>query len=142
MYLVRQLADRFPGIDIGDVISERLIFADSMDRAECIKGPSWLTLLSDPYVNELGGLDYLRMRLGDDFSVTTYEGGVMIQAGSKPEIGDVQQNRWPRHLITLSKVLRPLRFKEPFAIHGYTYKDHPTMDLKTTEAWMARFDDK
>src|SRR5262245_46293937 len=34
-----------------------------------------------------------------DFKLTPYEGGLMIQAGPKPQIGDAQANRWPRHYV-------------------------------------------
>jgi hypothetical protein len=142
MYLVRQLAERLPGLDVGDAISESLCLEESDETGGCLKGASWLTVLCDAYVEKLGGRDYLEARLGGEFPLTSYDGGLMLQAGPKPEIGDNQAKRWPRHLVTLSKVLAPLRFKNPYPIHGYIYKDHATMDLEATKAWLARFDDK
>jgi len=37
---------------------------------EGIKSVNWLTLLGDRWVKEIGGPDYLRVRLGDDFNLT------------------------------------------------------------------------
>jgi hypothetical protein len=82
------------------------------------------------------------VRLGDEFPITPYEGGVMIQAGPRPDVGDVERDRWPRHLIQLSKVLKPIRNNDHHPIHGWVYKDHPTMNYDVTKAWIERFDDK
>jgi hypothetical protein len=101
-----------------------------------------LTVLGDVHVNEIGGADYLKMRLGEDFPITPYDGGLMIQAGPKPQIGDVEAKRWPRHLVTLSKVLQPIRCKRHYPIHGWGHGEDPTMDFEVTKAWLARFDDQ
>jgi hypothetical protein len=142
MFLVRRLSERFPGLDVGNAISENITVMEFRRRGGYIKGPSWLTVLCDAYVRELGGVDELKARLGEEFPITTYDGGLMIQAGPRPDVGDVERNRWPRHLIQLSKVLRPIRSQRHSPIHGWGYKDHPTMDFDVTKAWIERFDDK
>jgi hypothetical protein len=137
MFLVRRLSERLPGLDVGNAISESMSI-----RRGGIKGASWLTVLGDTHVNEIGGAAYLKMRLGEDFPITPYGGGLMIQAGPKPQIGDVETKRWPRHLVILSKVLQPIRCKRHCPIHGWGHGEDPTMDFDVTKTWLARFDDQ
>ena len=109
-----------------------------------LEGVNWLTLLGNRWVQQIGGLDYLRIRLGDDFKLTPYDGGVMIQAGPKPQIGDVTKSCWPQHYITLAKVLKPIQIKEHYAFHlgDPDPSGAPRMDSEASEAWLFRFDGK
>lgn len=132
---VRQIAERFPGLEVEDCIGHT-IYAE-----KGIKGVNWLTLLGDRWVQEIGGLDYLRIRLGDDFKIAQYDGGLMIQAGPKPQIGDVTTGRWPQHYVTLTKVLKPIQVK----VHGEFHFGDPAgvqkrMDHAASLAWLFRFD--
>ena len=134
---VRKIAERFPGLEIEDCIGHG-IYAE-----KGIKGVNWLTLLGDRWIQDIGGLEYLRIRLGDDFKLTPYEGGLMIQAGPNPQIGDVTTNRWPRHYVTLAKVLKPIQIK----VHGEFHWGDPMgvqkrMDHAASLAWLFRFDGK
>jgi Protein of unknown function (DUF3396) len=134
---VRQIAERFPGLEIEDRIGHEIYLRKG------IKGVNWLTLLGDRWVQEIGGLDYLKMRLGDEFKLSPYEGGLMIQAGPKPEIGDVTINRWPQHYVTLAKVLKPIQIKGHGEFHwGDGVGFQKRMDLEASEAWLFRFDGK
>ena len=135
---VRQIAERFPGLEIEST------YVHAIHVGEGIKGVNWLTVLGDHWVQEIGGLDYLRIRLGDDFKLTPYDGGVMIQAGPKPQIGDVTTNRWPQHYVTLAKVLKPIQIKEHYAFHldDSDPMGAPRMDSNASEAWLFRFDGK
>ncbi len=90
----------------------------------------------------LGGLDYLRIRLGEDFKLTPYEGGVMIQAGPRPQIGDADANRWPQHYITLAKVLKPIQIKDHYPFHFGDSRGPARMDHAASLAWLFRFDGK
>ena len=140
MATVRQIAERFPGLEIEST------YVHTIHLGEGIKGVNWLTLLGDRWVREIGGLDYLRTRLGDDFKLTPYEGGLMIQAGPKPQIGDVTTNRWPQHYVTLAKVLKPIQIKEHYAFHldDPDPRGAPRLDAvsNASEAWLFRFDGK
>jgi hypothetical protein len=134
---VRTLAERFPGLEIEHCIGHSIYVEKG------IKGVTWLTILGDRWVLEIGGLEYLRIRLGDDFKLSPYEGGLMIQAGPHPQIGDVTKNRWPLHYITLAKVLKPIQVKD----HGAFHRGDPTgvqkrMDYAASKAWLFRFDGK
>ena len=133
---VRQISERFPGLEVEN-------FAiSSIHTDKGIKGINWLTLLGDPWVQKIGGLDYLRIRLGDDFKITPYEGGLMIQAGPKPQIGDADADRWPKHYVTLAKVLKPIQIKEHYPFHRGAKGGPPRMDHAASKAWTFRFDGK
>ncbi len=134
--IVRQIAERFPGLEIESSAM------DTNHVSEGIKGVNWLTLLGDRWVQQIGGLDYLRIRLGGDFKLTPYDGGVMIQAGPKPQVGDVLRSRWPQHYVALAKVLKPIQIKEHYGFHVGDGRGSRRMDSKASEAWLFRFDGK
>ena len=138
MATVRQIAERFPGLEVEST------YVHVIHLGEGIKGVNWLTLLGERWTQQIGGLDYLRIRLGDDFKLTPYDGGVMIQAGPKPQIGDVTKSCWPQHYITLAKVLKPIQIKEHYAFHlgDPDPSGAPRMDSEASEAWLFRFDGK
>jgi hypothetical protein len=129
---VYQIAKRFPGLDVDGPIT------GSLDDG--IKGVNWLTILGDHWVNEMGGLDALRKSLNEDFEFYPYNGGLMIQAGPKPQAGDAQANRWPQHYVTLAKVLRPIFMKTVPDFHQFP--GAKCMRAEESRAWVHRFDDK
>jgi hypothetical protein len=138
---VRQIAERFPGLEIEDCPGHL------NHVGEGIKGVNWLTLLGDRWIHEIGGVDYLHVRLGDDFKLTPYDGGLLIQglliqAGPKPQIGDVTANRWPRHYVTLAKVLKPIQIKKHYPFHFGDPMGSARMDSEASIAWIFRFDGK
>ena len=133
---VKQIADRFPGLEMESPA------VSSIHAGKGIKGVNWLTLLGDPWVQTIGGLDYLRVRLGEDFKLTPYEGGLMIQAGPKPQIGDAAANLWPSHYVTLAKVLKPIQIKDHYPFHFGDSRGPARMDYKASKAWIFRFDGK
>ena len=133
---VKQIADRFPGLEIENFV------VTSIHAGTGIKGVNWLTILGDPFVQAIGGLDYLRVRLGGDFKLTPYDGGLMIQAGPRPQIGDVVANLWPQHYVTLAKVLKPIQIKDHYPFHFGDSRGPVRMDYQASKAWVFRFDGK
>ena len=133
---VKQIADRFPGLEMDNPA------VSSLHTGKGIKGVNWLTILGDHWVQEIGGLDYLRVRLGEDFKLTPYEGGLMIQAGPKPQIGDAAANLWPSHYVTLAKVLKPIQIKDHYPFHFGDSRGPARMDHEASKAWIFRFDGK
>lgn len=131
---IRSIADTFPGFEIEDRTGHTLWLNDG------IKGVNWLTILSDRWVKAAGGLDDLRRRLDDDFTFHHYDGGLMIQAGPRPELGDAQANRWPEHYVTLARILKKIQIKDHYPMHlGGPGR---RMDNDATMAWLFRFDGK
>jgi hypothetical protein len=130
---VRALAERFPGLEIekwpGHIIHVH----------EGIKGVNWLTVLGERWINEMGGIEYLRSRLDENFEFHGYEGGVIIQAGSKPYIGDATLGLWPQHYVTLAKVLKKIQIKDHYPLQ---FGKPGRMDYEASKAWLFRFDGK
>jgi hypothetical protein len=132
-YDVYPIAMRFPGVEIED--------AGSVARrmGSHIKGVNWLTALSDEVLAPIGGRQALLAHLDENFRIMEYEGGVLIQAGPSPELGDVNRQQIPRFYRELSRLVRPLRMKYP---EGASFIRSPDPDENTeaTNRWLARFD--
>lgn len=124
------LASRHPGLEVDDPDSH------SLATGEQIKGGNWLTLLSSSLVERVGGVSWLRDRLGTGFTLEPYSGGVCIVAGDTPEIGDRNRNLETPHLRTLARALKPIRVSTHPPIH--TSGRYATEE--GFEAWLARFD--
>lgn len=130
--LIRQLGERFPGLEIEDRIGHTIHLKSG------IKGVNWLTVLGDRWIQEMGGLDFLRLWVTEACTLYPYPGGVVIQAGSRPEIGDVQANRWPMHYVRLAKALKKIRVKDHYPFH---FGGENRFDHEATMKWINRFDD-
>jgi hypothetical protein len=131
--LVRKLAERFPGLEIeANPVS-------CIHLGQGMKGVNWLTTLGDRWIDELGGLNYLRARLGESFFFYPYDGGIVIQAGPKPQIGDTNAGRWPEHYVTLAKVLKKIQIKNHYPFH---FGGPGRLDYEASLAWLFRFDKK
>ncbi|HVK70363.1 MAG TPA: type VI immunity family protein [Polyangium sp.] len=131
--LVTPLASRFPGIEVDSPTS------DCFQLHDGIRGVNWLTILGDRWVEAAGGRDYLRIRLDEPtFPFYPYDGGLMIQAGPKPQIGDTTRGLWPEHYVTLHKVLKKIQIKTYTRFH--MGGPGPRMDQPATLAWLFRFD--
>jgi hypothetical protein len=101
-----------------------------------IKGGNWLTILSDPFVERLGGRDAIREALGEPFAVESFTGGVMIVAGNAPEVGDRNRNIDAPLYRKLARILRPIRIDQ----HPPVYAMGPLSVEGEFDAWLARFD--
>jgi TseV toxin immunity protein TsiV len=126
------IAKRFPGIEVDDPVTT------SIHAAYGIKGVNWLTILGDRWVEEAGGLDYLRIRLDEpNFPFYPYDGGLMIQAGQRPQVGDAERGLWPSQYVTLAKVLRKIQVKEHYQLFA-----SGIFNKEETQEWIYRFDGK
>lgn len=133
--IIAPLAKRFPGVEVDEPGQTAINIEDGG-----IKGVNWLTILDDRYLPELGGLDYLRMRLPEEtFPFYKYDGGLIIQAGPWPQIGDTTKNLWPQHYVTLAKVLKKIQIKEHY---GLIQKTRGALDNEFMKEWLVRFDGK
>jgi hypothetical protein len=102
---------------------------------EGIKGINWLTVLADAWVAKLGGLEALRAALGAENPVHEYPGGVVIQAGPHPLLGDLNRAEPMPNYEKVAAVLKPIRVSDMDALapwHG--------LDRTQTADWLARFD--
>jgi Type VI immunity for VRR-NUC len=126
------IARRHPGAEI-DFPLDHIMWTK-----KGIKGGSWLTVLSAPFLDQLGGADSLRGSLGAPFRVLDYPEGALIVAGDGPEWGDVNRRIDTPNYRTLARVLKPVRISEHGGI-SQSFEDR--FDKEAFEAWLARFDD-
>jgi Protein of unknown function (DUF3396) len=132
--LLLPLAKRFPGIEVDGP------YTSAIHLKKGIKGVNWLTILGDHWIEEAGGLDYLRIRLEEpNFPFYPYDGGLIIQAGPRPQIGDAKRNIWPQHYVTLAKVLKKIQVQKHYSF--FTGKQG-RFDNETVMEWLCRFDGK
>jgi hypothetical protein len=142
--MVYAWAQRFPGLEVDSpqIHVNWLLKGREGDR-DGIKGGNWLTALGDRYVAELGGADSIEAdleALDDRFLVHRYEGGIMIQAGPRPELGDAERDLWPALYVKLAKYLKPIRVTRHKA---FSYGAAGVrFDRESSEAWLRRFDDR
>lgn len=102
---------------------------------ESIKGVSWLTLLSPGFVEQLGGKSTLRTQLGEAIDLIDLPGGLMIQAGPAPELGDVNAGERLPLYREVHRALTPIRNPSHHMLGARIFgKDE-------TRRWMRRFDD-
>jgi hypothetical protein len=142
--MVYSFAQRFPGLEADYPGTHALWLPDGREgKRDGIKGGNWLTALSDRYVSELGGADKVEAdlkALDSRFVVHRYDGGVVLQAGPRPQLGDAERNLWPSLYVKLAKYLKPVRVTQhnPFQHGGPGVR----FDKERSEAWLRRFDDR
>jgi hypothetical protein len=122
------LGQRFPGLEVNDPDY------DSFYIQESIKGGNWVTVLSDHWVDKLGGVEKMRQQLdGPEFRIDEYPGGATILAGSIPELGDRERQIDTPNYRKVAHLLKPIRatyHPGPGGFRGHEF-----------EAWLVRFDD-
>ena len=126
---IRKLSHRFLGLDIGKPSS----WSDALIHG--IKTVNWLTLVGDRLLEKIGGRDGLREKLLTDIPVHDLDHGVIIQAGPKPTLGDVNAGDDISYYRRVSRVLEPIRVP-PEALRRFSVVG----GRNNTRRWMARFD--
>jgi hypothetical protein len=121
---------RYPGLDLADPGSSQYVERGSI---KCI---NWLTMLGETAVKRLGKSNALQGRFGENIAIHPLGKGLMIQAGSAPEIGDANRRRTLPLYHQVGKVLAPLRDPEHPAFLTIDEED----DDDATNEWLARFD--
>jgi hypothetical protein len=119
------LALRFQGVDIAE-ISSGSIWAE-----RGLGSVNWLTAIGNVFVEKLGGRKAFAA-LGDDILVHDLGTGLLVQAGEKPSLGDVNAGDTLPLYREVAKFIMPVRY------HGNViWANVPLADAK---AWVARFD--
>ncbi|XKM13594.1 DUF3396 domain-containing protein [Orbaceae bacterium ac157xtp] len=130
-----ELLQRHPGIDHSYT---PLFSVEVQQTYNRIKGVNWLTVLSDPIVAELGGIAAIQAQLTEECQIKTYKGGIIIIAGSEPQLGDRTINFIPTHYQAVAKATRPVRFED----YQRAFIELPESFDRATESmkWIRRFD--
>ncbi|HYO65438.1 MAG TPA: type VI immunity family protein [Archangium sp.] len=123
---------RFPGLEVDRPVSHARYLKQG------IKGINWLTLVGERFLPKIGGVAGLRTTLGDDISIREYAGGVLIQAGPRPRMGDANDGRTPEPYRRVANALRPIRVETVGSLH---YAGGNRFTRETSDEWLRRFDD-
>jgi hypothetical protein len=121
---------RYPGLDMSHPFSTKYI------AGKGIKGVNWLTLLSQPYIDRLGGVPAIRRAVGSGVTVHELPTGIAIQAGPAPEIGDVNRRNTLPLYQQVGRALASIRSTE----HPPIFGPEGIQDEDATEEWLRRFD--
>ncbi|MBZ9576361.1 type VI immunity family protein [Modicisalibacter sp. MOD 31.J] len=131
-------AQRFPGLQINGFSTHRL----NLSRGP--KGVDWLTVLSDSWLEKLGGREAVRQQMGA-LPMLDYADGAILRAGPMPQLGD---NDNPETLAALqdyrrvAAIIEPVRIKDHQGIHGMyspSMANEPSLDDEAYQRWLARF---
>jgi hypothetical protein len=127
---------RFPGLDIHCPSDFSMEVEGTFNRIKCV---NWLTVLNDEILAELGGLEAAKAVLEPECVVHTYEGGVVIQAGAVPQLGDTH-----RDVSMLEPYRKVAQFTKSARFGPYTSSLFrvfpPLVGKEEANKWVARFD--
>ncbi|WP_257835181.1 DUF3396 domain-containing protein [Burkholderia glumae] len=126
---------RFPGFDYIYGVDFSMEAGAVHNRIKCV---SWLTVLGDEIVTELGGTDRMRAALEPTCKIHEYPGGVVIQAGENPQLGDATRGDIPEAYRMVARYTKPVRFE---AYSSRLFRVPDNLDKKEeTLRWIRRFD--
>jgi hypothetical protein len=127
-----QIAQHFPGIEVDEPV------VHALDIGDDIKGVNWITVLGEALVARFGGRDKLAAALAPPAGLLPYEGGMIVQSGPRPMLGDAAAGRTPRDYVAVNRALKALRAPDARAFH---HAGAGRFGREESLAWLARFDD-
>ncbi|WP_263381584.1 DUF3396 domain-containing protein [Granulicella arctica] len=135
-HLAYALATRYPGLEVFSPSH----FWEATFLKDALGPVNWLTAVGDHYLERLGGWEKVSRGLDPRIAIYRYDGGVIFQAGAKPDMGDAGGGTPPELYRQVARVLRPIRFSG--AQHGFFRPSDKgaTFDTENTVRWVARFD--
>ncbi len=104
---------RYPGLTYG---SDNLLSLQRSDAlltdpdSDGIWDMNWLTVVSDHYIARSEAFRNALASPGKDVTVHRYDGGVVLQAGDAPQMGDRHNNLIPAVYVEVERMLQPVRF--------------------------------
>lgn len=132
------MAQRMPGLDVGTaaLLANRPAF-----KQPRIKSISWLTLLDQVRLDQVGGLDVLRGQLpSSHFAFYEYGNGVVIQAGAHPYLGGDADDPRPAPYVLLNHVLKGIRYETVGSLHGGSHDGELRLVGWSADQWLKRLD--
>ncbi|EPC00131.1 hypothetical protein L861_14475 [Litchfieldella anticariensis FP35 = DSM 16096] len=133
-----KIGQRFPGIQINGFPTHSL----NLHRGP--KGIDWLTILSDRWLERLGGRERVKAAM-DELPVLEYDDGAILRAGPMPQFGDSEDPEVDAALADYRRVaaiIEPIRIKDHPSIHptlSPSYRHEKRFDAQEYQAWLARF---
>jgi len=125
------LIQRFPGLEYDVPVDHARLCGDG------IKSVNWLTVVSDSLLGRIGGRASLARALTPAATLFDYPGGVVIQAGPAPLLGDNERNDVPKAYQAVAAVLKPLRADYP---DGVIATPRGLDSKEFGRRWLARFE--
>jgi hypothetical protein len=125
------LVSRFRGLEV-DIPQSHGIYLAKENR---IKGINWLTALDQSWIDRLGGSAALAAALGEGIEMRPFRTGMVIQAGPRPLLGDVNRNEPMPAYQAVARALKPIRIASVLSI-----SDDFGFDEDRSDKWLARFD--
>jgi len=126
---------QYPGLDIQVPVSFISKVEGAFNRIKCV---NWLTILGDAILEELGGINSMRQALEPECTLHPYSGGVVIQAGQIPRLGNIHKGYIPDQYCKVARFTKPVRFtgykNALFRVFA------PMNGREETENWVKRFD--
>ncbi len=107
---IAKLALRHPGYDVPYTM------ATAFDIGEKLRGAYWLNFIGPAALKKLGGEKGLRGKLDASIGIEKVGDGLLLQAGPKPEVGDVNRKANLPLLRSLAKVLAPVTLLDDGAL--------------------------
>ncbi|CAM0556770.1 hypothetical protein EHLJMEHL_01858 [Vreelandella titanicae] len=91
-FLEYKFGRRFPGLQIrGAGVSASQFFSHSLNPGRP-NADAWLTILSDAWLEKLGGVEHVKEQMGE-LPVLEFSGGAILCSGTKPQLGDNEDPR-------------------------------------------------
>jgi hypothetical protein len=134
---IHMLSHGFDGLDLG-------VPWDSAYYAKHgLRTINWLTFVGDGVIERMSGRDAVKAALPQGIPVTDLDHGLMIQAGPRPILGDVNRQEDLGDYYRVGRALRPLALQLPAILDPETYRmEGYGRDIgggDNTERWCKRF---
>jgi hypothetical protein len=130
-----KLGMRFHGVDIRREVTDRLAV-----KKDSVKGVNWLTLLSEDLAEKVGGVAGLRKKLPPSVELVPVKGGVIVKAGPRPSVGDVNRRETLPDYRAAYRLLARLQKPVVESYTGFPLKEADPSE--GTAAWLERLAEK
>lgn len=108
-----------------------------------VRAVNWLTVLDDTWVERLGGLGAIGSGLHPEGRLHRYDGGVIVQACTHPQLGDVNMHGVPEAYAAVDALIAPHRYVDyPDKVMHLMKVPPPLEPHRATLDWLRRFEPK
>ncbi|MFJ7795577.1 type VI immunity family protein [Pseudomonas sp. NPDC096950] len=130
-----ELAQKYSGLEV-----DSMVHSLALELVDYIKGVNWQTILGTSFVRSLGGEDVVRHAFSGrgDIDIKAYDDGLIIQAGSLPELGELHEGA-PAAYVAVNRLVKSIRIPEPDQLHQYSPYGN-CFEEDNTALWYSRFD--